>query len=303
MIKTTLIVLFIALSFPSFAKKYKNEKLLDKVLAVYNDRVFTMSMVKRVKSSIKQRAVISKQIYGDLQASDKAVIDHLIKQELIKSGLNNNGVIILDEHVESAIQGTQNRSGITRKQLVKDLKQYGIQFDEYFELIRSTIEYNEFINRIIRPLVSVTEQAVRNEFFKIYGSGLSSFQVDLVQFSIPNSAMAKKNLKNMKADLKKYQESGNLPAYMKGLGVSADELNKNLKSTLIKVPENEFSNPVPLNDSYKLFFVKKKDVSDSVAFKENKEKVKGQLIGKELVRMVDVWVERERNKHFIKILL
>ena len=89
-----------------------------------------------------------------------------IKQFLIRDEISRTGYVINDNQVESQIKETEKRIGTTRKELLKFLKRHKITFEEYFEITRATIEYNIFTSKIIAPLVSVTDQEIKNTFYK-----------------------------------------------------------------------------------------------------------------------------------------
>ena len=46
------------------------------------------------------------------------------------------------------------------------LKSNDLTFNEYFEVIRETIEFNIFNGRVIQPLITITDQEVKNLFYK-----------------------------------------------------------------------------------------------------------------------------------------
>lgn len=291
------------LFFPSLS----SAKLLDKILAVVDDKVITLSQVKRIKNNLSARQNIFPQVYNRKDYTNKAITNILLEGELVRHKLGAIGYIIGDDQVESQIKATEKRLGLNRDSLLQFLKTNGTTFDEYFELIRSTIEYSIFISRIINPLISITDQEIKNTFFKMNSSNKTlAFKYELVDFSLNKKFMKKNMLKNFRKILKNYQTNGDLPKRYSELQTNIIEniteggLTKKLKKILKKTDEGDFSAPATINNDYHVFFVKRKDLVESDIYIQNKKKIHGMLFEKSLKRVTKLWYARESSNHYIK---
>ena len=122
------------------------------------------------------------------------------------------GYIISDDRVESEIKAKEKALGLTRESLLKFLRENDLTFDEFFELTRESIEFNVFISTVIQPLISVTEQEIKNAFYKENQKNKTlTFKYTLVDFSVKNSKLNKTLVSEFSNVLKKYQENGILP--------------------------------------------------------------------------------------------
>lgn len=282
-------------------------KLLDKTLAVIDDQVFTLSMVKRVMASLAVRRNISGMIYSKTDYSQAEIVEIQMRKILIRSKLSELGYVISDDQVESQVKETEQRLGLKREQLLQFLSTNNFTFDEYFELVRESIEFNLFITRVIQPLISVTEQEIKNAYFrKNVDNKALNFRYNLVDFSL-----AKKDYKNfakdeMKEALVRYQADGHLSEKMRNLDttdlgdVAEDGLAANVREQLKKTDEGAFTEVVLINDRHHVFFLKKKDLVESERYLKEKEQIKDQLFEELSRKMLDVWTQREKNKHYIR---
>jgi peptidyl-prolyl cis-trans isomerase SurA len=308
-LKFLCLVLFLFVS-PIFSQENNKEEkfvVIDKILAVFNDQVITLSMVERIQESLNQRKLISPFIFNRTDFKTWEIVQILVDSMLIKSGLNDIGYIINDEQVENSINQRQKQLGVNRKELIVQLNQFKIDFEEYFELIRQSIEFNLFNERIVAPLISITDQEVRNKYLESsYSSKTVVHKYKLVDFTLPKKGLNQKHLSRVKEDLKKFRERGILPEYLKDVepvelsNVNESSLPTNVQKEIRSTSVENFTNPVKIKDRWHSFFVKEKFVVESDSFQQEKDKIKNQLYEVSITNVRSLWLKREANKHFIK---
>ncbi|WP_127715433.1 hypothetical protein [Halobacteriovorax sp. HLS] len=281
-------------------------KLLDKTVAIFNSTVITLSQVKRIQDNLPSRKNISPIIYQRTNLTKEEIVDLMIERLIIREKLNEIGYVRNDDQVESEILSIEKRLGLNREQLLSFLESNNMSFDEYFEIIRETIELNIFNGRIVRPLLSVTEQEIKNHYYKTSNDKTLAFKYTLVDFSLGEDKMKKGMLKNFSKVLEKFQVNGILPKNYESIetnvlgDITEDGLTDALKKALKSTEEGKFSTPVKLGDTYHVFFVKKKDLVESQLFLNVKERIKGELMSLQAVSVTELWFKRERSKHYIR---
>lgn len=291
------------LTFPS-----AQARLLDKIVAVIDDQIVTLSQVKRMQANLTARAQISPFIYGaNKKLTQAQATDIVINRILIRDKLAELGYVISDDQVESQIKSTEQRLGLGRQALLQFLKGNGMTFDEYFELIRETIEYNIFNDRVIRPLISVTEQEIKNAFYKANQNDKSlSFRYTLVDFALDQKKMTKSQKSRFKEALKAFQVSGTLPDEFREVETSTlgditeEGLTNELRLLLKRTDEGAFTNPILLGDVTHVFYIQKKDLVESEVFQRNKDRIRAKLFEQVANEITGLWFERESNKHYIR---
>lgn len=303
-----LILLIILGPFSSWAQESK-PKLLDKIVAVINSQVISLSEIQRINSTLEARAEVSPIIYDKQSYTPKDLINILIKAFIIRDKLNTQGYVINDDAVESRIRATEQRLGLSRNDLLNFLKSKDLTFEEYFEIIRETMEYNIFASRIISPLVSVTEQEIKNEFYKKNSSNAAlSFKYSLVDFYITETKIIDKNTSKFLTTLRDYQLTGKLPEEFRDLetneldNLREEGLSPELISVLKETPEGSFSKPVLLGGYWHSFYVKRKDLVESQQYLRMKDQIQQEIFMKKGHAASENWFEREYANYYIKYL-
>lgn len=282
------------------------EKLLDKIVAVVNGRVFSLSELTRVEATMSARREISPFLYSKASYKNAEVLDLMVNTFIIRDKLGAQGYVIGDDAVESRIRMTEEKLGLNRDSLLEFLKSKGITYEEYFEVIREAMEYNLFTTRIIGPLVTVTEQELKNEFYKRFSNNKAlSFTYNLVDFSVPAPAKGI-DPKTFIDALKEYQITGRLGFGFTDLDASPidaikeDGLAAAIATALTGTPEGSFTPAILLGDRLHSFYVKNKDLVESQAYLQTKARIEEELFAQKSFSLMGNWFDREYANYYIK---
>lgn len=286
------------------------EKLLDKLVAVVNTRIISLSEIKRIEETLPARQEVSPMVYHEKKYDDKKLLDIVIKSFIVRDKINAQGYVINDDAVEGRIKMTEERLGLKRADLLNFLKSKNLTYEEYFEVIRETMEYNVFASKIIAPLISVTEQEIKNEYYRRNSSNNAlSFKYNLVDFYIKEADLVDKDNAKFLAMLKDYQLTGKLPEEYKGLetnnleSMNEDALSKELQVVLKPTAEGSFSAPASIGGYMHVFYVQKKDLVESADYAQFKEKIQNDIFMSKGTAVTNNWFDREYSNYYIKNLL
>ncbi|MFP5386620.1 MAG: peptidylprolyl isomerase [Bacteriovoracia bacterium] len=305
-----ILLTILGVSFAYAQDKKSTEKLLDKIVAVINTRVISLSEIDRMKQTLEARREISPVIYTEQKYSPKELLNIAIRSFIIRDKIAAQGYVINDDAVESRVKMTEERLGLKRADLLQFLKTKGLTYEEYFEIIRETMEFNIFAQRIIAPLISVTEQEIKNEYYRRNSTNNAlSFKYKLVDFYIPEEKVGQKGQDKFLQVLKDYQLTGKLPEAYRELetnnldNLRADSLPKELASVLKVTAEGSFSKPVELNNYLHVFYVQKKDLVESEDFMKFKDQIQNEIFMNKGKAVTTNWFDREYSNYYIKNLL
>jgi peptidyl-prolyl cis-trans isomerase SurA len=286
------------------------EKLLDKIVAVVNTRVISLSEIRRAEATLAARQEVSPMIYSEQKYTQKELLDIIIRSFIIRDKINAQGYVINDDAVESRIKMTEERLGLRRADLLAFLKSKDLTYEEYFEIIRETMEYNIFAQRIIAPLISVTEQEIKNEYYRRNSTNNAlSFKYNLVDFYIALDKLVDKNENKFLAVLKDYQLTGKLPEEYRDLetnqleNLNEDGLAKDLAAVLKTTAEGSFSKSIVLNNYLHVFYVQKKDLVESQDYLRKKDQIQNDIFMSKGKSVSTNWFDREYSNYYIKNLL
>ncbi|EQC43274.1 hypothetical protein [Bacteriovorax sp. Seq25_V] len=282
-------------------------KLLDKISAVINSEIITLSSVKRIQASLDARRSVSPFIYGKQSYSDDEIIDLVIRKYIIRDKLKELGYVIGDAQVESEIKEREQKLGLSRTELLAFLKGNKTNYDEFFEITREAIEFNIFNSRVIIPLVSVGEQEIKNEFFKENVNNKTiSFKYTLVDFAIEPEKLPAKDWNDFKKTMIDFQKGSPLPRKYNSIesntlgDISEEGLTKELQNLIKKAGEGEFTDPLMMFGKVHIFFVKNRDVVESELFLSAKDRLRGKLYEKKAIEVTRLWFERELGNNYVK---
>jgi peptidyl-prolyl cis-trans isomerase SurA len=299
-----LIILALTFSFTAQAR------LLDKIAAVIDSEIVTLSMIKRVKNSLPARKSVSPFIYKKNKYTDKEVVELLIKRQVVRAKLKELGYIVSDDQVESEIKNRESKLGLSRPQLLQFLKSNGTNYEEFFEITREAIEFNRFNSWVILPLVSVSEQEMKNQFFKENVNNKTvSFKYTLVDFSIEPNKLPKSKWRSFKRIMKDYQKGAPLPKKYSSIesttlgDITAENLTKELQRLLIKTQEGQFTDPINMFGKTHIFYVKNRDVVESELFINSKNMLRAKIYERKAREVTKLWFDREESNHYIKKFL
>lgn len=286
---------------------HAQDKLLDKIVAVINTRVVSLSELDRMMETLPARRELSPLVFTEKTYDQKKLLTTVMQSYIVRDKINAIGYVITDDQVESRIRMTEERVGFKRSDLLSYLKSKGVTFEEYFEIIRETMEYNVFASRIIGPLISVTEQEVKNEFYKRNSSNKAlSFKYNLVDFYLPESTLVDANDEVLVSVLKDYQLTGRLPEAYKNMEtnkleqISEEGLNSNMATALKSANEGSFSKPIRINGTVHVFYVEKKDLVESQQYLQFKDQLEQEIMMEKGKAVSKNWFDREYNNYYIK---
>lgn len=298
------IFIFVAYSQVSHAK------LLDKIVGIVDSNIITLSQLNRLKDNIAIKNSVAPLVYDKKSYSNDEMLKITMNKFLIRSKLNEIGYTITDDQVESQIKSNQERLGVDKKALLEFLKQQHTSYDEYFETLREAIEFSYFVNRVVQPLISISEQDVKNKYYKQYANKVKmNFKYNLVDYTVDKTDISGENLKNLEQVVKSYRQNAILPQDFSRLeandldDISEDGLNPELKALLAKTDEGSFTKMIEYNNQYHIFYVVRKDLVESEAYTKAKESIRNDLFEQAVKDETKLWFERERNKHYIREML
>lgn len=283
-------------------------KLIDKIAGVISDNVFTLSEINRVRGTLKFRAEIAPFIYTK-KSYTKSDILHLLQNNfIIKDKLAELGFVISDDSVESRITDTEKNLGLNRTELHSFLKSKSVSFNEYFELIREAMEFNIFNSTIISPLVTITDQELKNFYitkFATKNSKALSFKYKIVGFTISKSKILDSDLKRFPGILKEYKKSGNIPSIYSSLATSdlgtlaADDLPAVFAKALKNTTDNTFTKAIVKDGTVHVFYVVKRELAESADFLKKKPLIYNQLFQTRSQSIISAWFSKESLNYYI----
>jgi peptidyl-prolyl cis-trans isomerase SurA len=282
-------------------------KILDKIEAVINTKIITSSEITRIIKTIGARKELAGLIYkNNIKYTKESIVNLLFQNFIISDKLSALGYIVSDDRVESKIQTIEKSNGVSREEFTRYLNSKNLSFPEYFELIRSSLEFNIFIGQIIHPLISITDQEIKNQYFKEKRNIKTlTFKYDLIDYSIDKV----NDLRDFGKATKNYHNTGIIDAKYSTISkynldkLSEEDLNSTLKRLLKKTNQGDFTEAVFYNGSNHVFYIKKKDTNESKEYTQSKFKIRNVIFEKKALKVYKAWIERQLGDYYTKKMI
>ncbi len=150
--------------FVLFAAGPLRSEIVDRIIAIVNDQVITLS---ELETSIK---VITKGLREDLQPRDRdtkasLVLDLLIEDALIKQSAERMGIEVSESEIDNAIEDVKKRNGLTEEALRQVLERSGLTYKQYRDKLRDDIRKAKFMSAQFRSRIKIEDEDIE-EYYK-----------------------------------------------------------------------------------------------------------------------------------------
>ncbi len=307
--------------------------LVDRVVAVVNDDVITMSEVNEEGEGyfkkIKNQAPPS-QVEDALSRAREEILGNLIDKKLIAQEAAKNGISVSPDELQAAMQRMLENNRITKETLLVQLEKTGMDFDSYLDNLRNQILQSKLVNYEIRSKIIITDNMILDYYDANYtkhisGGGYYIMQMGFVwgksgqQGSAPNQYAdkmgAKKRAERVHALVSNGQDFrilaqkfSDLPSASDGgdLGVfQEDEMAPYMRDAILKLEPGAISEIVETPSGYQFFkLLSSKDgqIVVQASFASVKEEIRNKLYDEQLKGQFSEWVKNIKKTAYIKRL-
>jgi len=280
----------------SFAQTTEKEELSPDVVAIVNGEKITR-----------------KELADELIATfGRAALDNLIMRKLVEQEARKRGITVSDEEVEKALDEEVKR-GI--EQYIKaynlgDMEGFARYVEErggtveeakrqFREKLRAGVRATVLADKILRQMVTVSPEEVREEYEKRYGT-----QIIARQIVLPTRRDAEEVLEKLKAGadfaLLAREYSIDVATRAKGGQMRPLTLNSELGKAVADVPEGELSSIIKTGYGYHIIQVLERRESKGVPFEKVAPELKEEIVKKRVEEMRASWLTDLLDKAVIR---
>lgn len=309
-------------------------ELVDRVVAVVNDDVITMSEVdeegKGFFKKITEQAPIAQQ-EDALRRAREEVLNNLIDKKLISQVAAKQNVSVSEEELQAAAEQMLINNKIDRETLDAQLAQMGMPYESYLGTLRNQILQSKLVNYEIRSKIIITDNMILDYYDTHYTKHVSQGGYYLMQMgfiwgrgsgtngSVPakyaDKVDAKKRAERVRnlvlngQDFRTLaQKFSDLPSAADGgdLGVfEEDEMAPYMRNAVLKLNPGEISEVIETPSGYQFFKLLSSQDGQIVvqaSFESVKEEIRNKLYEEQLKSEFDLWVKKLKEDAYIKKL-
>ncbi len=284
-------------------------KLVEKVLAIVNDSIITMTDVNNYRKNLRTGELIGealdKKQVKHLLKDNKALLDKIIDKRIIEHEVKKKGYTVTWSQVDKEIRNVYKSHDMTKTQLEQALKAQGFSFEDYKAFMKSNMERQSLIAREVASKITIKDSDILNYYYSINKKSRSlTFQYTVSQLfwnhgklSEAQSALAK--LKNNEVsfdDLVKEvgSSSGKLGTFKQ------NDFSKEF-SVVTKLEVGKFSDVIESLAGLHILRLDQKNLITNPEIEEKKEALKAQLYSQLLDNRLDTWLKEKRKSAFVRI--
>jgi peptidyl-prolyl cis-trans isomerase SurA len=309
-------------------------ELVDRVVAVVNDEIITLSELDKEGQTIFRKIAATTpaaQLESKLTEARAEILDTLIDKRLISQKAAAQNITVSDAEVSSALDNVLKRTRMTREQLLEKLKESGVNEDIYKSTLKSQILQNKLVGADVQSKIVVTEEMVRDHYDTNYTSSIEQGAYYLLQMgfswddpqgrSLSQAAMyankidAEKRAERVHSLAKTGQDFGTLarkfsdmPSKEDGGDIGTfelDDMAEYMQKAVAGLQPGDISEVIetPIGfQFFKLLSAGNDAIVRTSPYEKVKDDIKQELMDKELQKAYAQWVKELKEQAYIQKL-
>jgi peptidyl-prolyl cis-trans isomerase SurA len=144
-----------------------SEAVVDRVVAVVNKEIITLSEVEKWTNPLKQEIVIGDRLekHERMETLCRQVLDKLIEEKLIDQEVKKSGIKVSSKEIEATLEEVKRRNAATQEDLEKALTTEGLTLETYKKQIGKGIQRQKLIQWSVKVEAKAGEEELR-DFYK-----------------------------------------------------------------------------------------------------------------------------------------
>jgi len=135
----------------SFTMAANGSTVVDRVVAVVNDDIITLSDLQR-------EAVLKK---SDVKLDEKKVLEDMIDRKIQMTAAKRTGMDVSDKELDEAVVDIKKRNNLDAKQFDAALAKEGLTLEQYKSELREQMTLSRMVNKFVRAGIAIDEAEAR----------------------------------------------------------------------------------------------------------------------------------------------
>jgi peptidyl-prolyl cis-trans isomerase SurA len=300
-----------------------SEAVVDRVVAVVNQEIITLSEVEKWINPLKEEIVTEDRLEKreQMQALCRQVLEKLIEEKLIDQEVKKSGIKISSREMEATLEEVKRRNAATQEDLEKALAADGLTLEGYKKQIEKGLQRQKLINWSVKVEAKAGEKELREFYQKNMGRYRTNetYRTGHILFVIPKGATpeeireirkkGQKVLEKIKggedfgemallySEDASNKEQGNLGYFKRG------ELLPAFEREALRLKVGEVSGIVRTEFGFHIIKLLDRKGVDPLPFEEVQEKVKADYYESEMEKAFKQYLSTLKEKSVIEIRL
>ena len=302
-------------------------EMVDRVVAVVNDEIITLSELDEEAEGIFQQiasSVPSEQVPDAIRQAREDILNTLIDKKLIAQKAKAQNISVSEAEIDEAMERILTRTGMSREALLGKLTEQGVTEQVYRTTLESQILQNKLVSTDIHQKIIVTDDMILDYYDENYTSQMEEGAYYLLQIGfMPKSDGASSgsmeetrkraervyNLAKSGQDFRTLaQKFSDLPSSTDGGDIGTfqlDEMAAFMKDAIASLKAGELSDIIQTPTGYqfyKVVSVGENAIVTKAPYESVKEEIRRQLYDQELKKAYEAWVKDLKAEAYIQKL-
>ena len=304
---------FLFLVFLLFSTAAVRAVVVDRIVAIVNDEVITLSeldeaaaplyrrLLPRVNDPVEREALIRK--------IRRQVLKQMIDERLLRQEAERLGIKVSPEEIDRFLARFKEQNNLTEEKFQEFLAAQGLTLQEYRQRVAEQIKRLKLVQGRLQERVVITDEEIEKYYRERYLKG-GETKYELAAIIVTGEDAEKKakaayqalkageNFEKVAARYSSLKGSG------KGLGTfKLEELAPEVREVIAKMKPGEISPPIRVGKSWQIFKLLAIHSSSSKPLGEIRSQIEERLRQEKIDQHLQKWLKELRQKAYIRVLL
>ena len=314
----------------NFSADRVNAELVDRVIAIVNDEVITLSELNEESKEAEEQISLTVPYVNQAEAIEEAkagALNALIDKKLIAQKAKSARVSVNKAEVDKALSDVRRKASLSEEQFNSELNKAGLSLSTYRDNLRSQLLQRKIVNYDIRKKIVITDSMVKNYYDNKYTVTTRSDEFYLLQIGVKwkkdNDPSVEKKQKdkalnrikrihNLAKGGEKFgslaEEYSDFPSAKDGGDIGSftlDDMGGAMKSAVSGLSNDEISNVIETPAGYQFFKLVSSaggKAASKAPYEDVKDKIKATLFEQEMQSAFKEWVTELKDDAYIQKL-
>jgi peptidyl-prolyl cis-trans isomerase SurA len=288
-------------------------EVVDRIVAVVNDDIITMSEVQSLAKSIEAQSG-GKPTKPEDREIQRKTLETLIDRKLAKAEAQKRSITVDDKEIDQAVERVKQRDHITSDEaFAKVLAGEGLTLKEVRQQIHDQIMEDRLVALTVKDKVTINEADVRRAYEAQPKDGGNQVHLRTIKLLFPAGATdAQKNEIKQKTEaiLTEVKQGASFTDVARKYAVeetdvgfvSQNDLDPRLAEYLVNLKDKEVA-PVFTPQGFQLIQLLSRRSGQPLSYEEAAPQIRNRLMQREMEKKFSEWVKTLREKAHIKIMM
>ncbi len=288
-------------------------EIVDRIVAIVNEDIITLTelntALRPYVDKIDSAGYTGDQKEKILFKLRTDMLSRMVDRKLTDQEVKRFNITVTDKEIDAAIERLKQAQLMTQEDLETALEKDGMTFADYREKMRLEIMRPKLINYSVKSKVIVTDKEVADYYaeHRAEYAGVRKFRLSNILVNDKSTAETVWNrletgedFKTLAGEMSKApnaEEGGDLGSF------ALETLSDPLKVAIGKLNPGQYTNVIPTDQGFQIFFLDEIVESKGNSLEEVKDEIQKAIYDRIVEEKFNSWLESLRAKSLIKTML